>query len=66
MAHAKDCKKRLHKATEKRLYNDCPNNSADLIIQDCFAGVNVTSFPSLFSYGRIPILGKLSIRLRKY
>jgi hypothetical protein len=65
MSHAKEFKQRLNEDTEKRLYHGCSNHSADLIIQDCFnrsfAGVNVISFLSLFSFGCIPIPGESSI-----
>jgi hypothetical protein len=44
LAHSQDFKKRLNTDTEKRLYHGCPQQAANLILEDCFnrsfAGVN--------------------------
>ncbi|CAF2928917.1 unnamed protein product [Rotaria sp. Silwood2] len=44
LAHSRDFKKRLDNDTEKRLYHGCPQQAANLIVEDCFnrsfAGVN--------------------------
>jgi hypothetical protein len=44
LAHSRDFKRRLNTDTEKRLYHGCPEQAANLIIEDCFnrsfAGVN--------------------------
>ncbi|CAF4014160.1 unnamed protein product [Rotaria magnacalcarata] len=36
LAHSEDFKKRLNSDTEKRLYHGCPQDAANLIIEDCF------------------------------
>jgi hypothetical protein len=52
LAHVRDFKKRLSIDTEKRLYHGCPQQAANLIIEDCFnrsfAGVNGKDFLSCF------------------
>ena len=44
LVHRQDFKKRLNEDTEKRLYHGCPQEAANLIMEDCFnrsfAGVN--------------------------